>query len=137
MSDPQQPIEELGFEEAMQALDSLVSSLESGQLPLEDMVNAYERGMSLLRVCRARIDSARRRVEAINLNLEGKTQATLTEFAPLESLISAAETSTSNTSSASQAKRPSSNSTNKNRDRDKDKDKDSGTKSSDEDIRLI
>lgn len=134
MSDSQPPIEELGFEEAMQALDSLVSSLESGQLPLEDMVNAYERGMSLLRVCRTRIDSARRRVEAINLNLEGKAQATLTEFAPLDSLITAAEAS--NPAPATSSKRTSS-STQKPRERDKDKEKDTGSSADDADIRLI
>jgi exodeoxyribonuclease VII small subunit len=82
--DQERPIEELGFEEAMESLDTLVSSLEGGHLPLEEMVEAYERGMALLRVCRSRIDTARRRVEAINLNLEGKTQATLTEFAAMD-----------------------------------------------------
>lgn len=120
MSEPTPPIEELGFEQAMQALDTLVSSLESGQLPLEDMVNAYERGMKLLRVCRTRIDSARRRVEAINLNQDGKSQASLSEFAPLDSLIPTPNTKRNTTKS-----------------RDKDKDKDSGSDSDPEEIRLI
>lgn len=84
MTSPSSSTEDLSFEEAMESLDSIVSSLEGGQLPLEDMVTAYERGMKLLRVCRSRIDSAKRRVDAINLNLEGKEPAALTEFAPLD-----------------------------------------------------
>lgn len=68
----------------MESLDSIVGSLEGERLPLEEMVTAYERGMKLLRVCRTRIDSARQRVELITADLEGKTQATLSDFAPKE-----------------------------------------------------
>jgi exodeoxyribonuclease VII small subunit len=75
--------EELTFEEAMESLDSIVSSLEGDQFSLEQMVTSYERGMKLLRVCRARIDRARQRVESIQVNLE-KGEATLTEFAPMD-----------------------------------------------------
>ncbi|TLD70477.1 exodeoxyribonuclease VII small subunit [Phragmitibacter flavus] len=106
MSDQERPIEELGFEEAMESLDTLVSSLESGQLPLEEMVGAYERGMALLRVCRSRIDTARRRVEAINLNLEGKTQATLTEFAPMDTPETASPASPASPKRSSKSKEP-------------------------------
>jgi len=103
----QHPIEELGFEEAMESLDSIVTSLEDGQLPLEDMVAAYERGMVLLRVCRSRIDAARRRVEAINLNLEGKEQATLSAFASLDTPDQATAGSSSPASASTPARRPS------------------------------
>lgn len=126
MSEPERPIEELGFEEAMQSLDTLVSDLESGQLPLEEMVGAYERGMSLLRVCRARIDTARRRVEAINLNLEGKPQATLTEFAALE----ISDTSTSSVAAPKRASSPA-------KSRERAKDTDTGEKSDTGEIRLF
>ena len=125
MSEPERPIEELGFEEAMQSLDTLVSDLESGQLPLEEMVGAYERGMSLLRVCRSRIDTARRRVEAINLNLEGKTQATLTEFAALDVASESTPSSSSTPKRSTSTAKP------------RDKDKDSGDKSAASEIRLF
>ena len=82
--------EDMSFEDAMESLDSIVSSLEGERLPLEEMVTAYERGMKLLRVCRTRIDSARQRVELITADLEGKGPATLSEFAPKETADAAA-----------------------------------------------
>jgi exodeoxyribonuclease VII small subunit len=79
-----QPAEDLSFEEAMGALETIVGSLETDRLPLEEMVSAYERGVSLLRTCRARIESARQRVELITADLEGKGAASLGEFAPAD-----------------------------------------------------
>lgn len=106
MSQEERPPESLSFEEAMESLDSIVSSLEDGNLPLEEMVGAYERGMTLLQVCRSRIDSARLRVESINLNLEAKEkQATLSNFAPLDKPEPVAQPD-STPSSPSATKRP-------------------------------
>lgn len=81
--DETQP-EDLSFEDAMESLESIVSSLEGERLPLEEMVQGYERGVKLLRVCRSRIDSARQRVELITADLEGKSKATLSDFAAME-----------------------------------------------------
>ena len=98
MTEDERNPEELSFEEAMESLDSIVGSLEGERLPLEEMVTAYERGMKLLRVCRTRIDSARQRVELITADLEGKSQATLSEFAskenadPVPATVAAEET---------------------------------------------
>jgi exodeoxyribonuclease VII small subunit len=77
--------EDLSFEEAMDSLESIVTSLETDRLPLEDMVSAYERGMRLLRTCRGRIESARQRVELISADLNDKGKATLGEFTPQDS----------------------------------------------------
>lgn len=85
MTEEERPPEELSFEEAMESLDTIVGSLEGARLPLEEMVTGYERGMKLLRVCRARIETARKRVEIITADLEGKGKATLSDFAPMES----------------------------------------------------
>jgi exodeoxyribonuclease VII small subunit len=76
--------EDLSFEEAMDSLESIVTSLETDRLPLEDMVAAYEQGMRLLRTCRGRIESARQRVELISADLNDKGKATLAEFTPLD-----------------------------------------------------
>ena len=79
MPDTERKPEDLSFEEAMESLESIVGSLESERLPLEGMVEGYERGVKLLRVCRQRIDAARQRVEIITAELDGKT-ASLSEF---------------------------------------------------------
>jgi exodeoxyribonuclease VII small subunit len=84
MPDADRQPEELSFEEAMGALETIVASLETDRLPLEEMVGAYERGVKLLRTCRARIESARQRVELITADLEGKGAATLGEFTPMD-----------------------------------------------------
>ena len=77
--------EELSFEEAMESLEAIVESLEAERLPLERMVESYEKGVSLLRVCRQRIDSARQRVELITADLEGKN-VTLSDFPAAETV---------------------------------------------------
>ena len=84
MPDDKLQPEDLSFEEAMDSLESIVSSLETERLPLADMVSAYERGVKLLRTCRDRIDTARQRVELITADLEGKNAASLSEFQPME-----------------------------------------------------
>ena len=81
MPDTEQKPEDLSFEEAMESLESIVGSLESERLPLEGMVESYERGVKLLRVCRQRIDAAKQRVEIITAELDGKS-ATLSAFSP-------------------------------------------------------
>lgn len=84
MPDADRQPEELSFEEAMGALEAIVTALETEKLPLEEMVGAYERGVKLLRTCRARIESARQRVELITADLEGKGAAALGEFTPAD-----------------------------------------------------
>jgi exodeoxyribonuclease VII small subunit len=81
--DARQP-QDLTFEEAMGALETIVNALETERLPLEEMVGAYERGVSLLRTCRARIETARQRVELITADLEGRGPASLGEFTPMD-----------------------------------------------------
>ena len=73
----------VSFEEAMERLEEIVSSMEGERLPLEEMVQSYEEGAKLLRLCRDRIDTARQRVELITANLDGTAaKATLTPFDP-------------------------------------------------------
>lgn len=59
------------FETAMERLEEIVSSMEGERMSLEEMVSSYEEGVTLLRVCRQRIDHAKLRVETITADLEG------------------------------------------------------------------
>ena len=81
MSDTRKKEDEVSFEQAMERLDEIVSSMEGERMSLEDMVRSYEEGVGLLRVCRNRIDTAKRRVEMITADLEGN-KATLAPFDP-------------------------------------------------------
>jgi exodeoxyribonuclease VII small subunit len=102
MSDEERQPDELSFEDAMESLESIVSSLEGERLPLEEMLQSYERGVKLLRVCRTRIETARQRVEIITSDLEGRGKATLSDFSALE----VPEVASSSVSEDSSAKRP-------------------------------
>ena len=44
------------FEEAMAELETLVRRLEQGELPLEESLAAFERGMALVRSLAARLE---------------------------------------------------------------------------------
>ena len=59
------PVAEMTFEEAMSALEGVVSSLERGEVPLEASIALYERGAELKAHCAARLARAEERVEMI------------------------------------------------------------------------
>lgn len=54
--------EGMTFGSALAELEEIVKSLESGQLELEDSLGRYERGVALLRACRAKLADAQQRV---------------------------------------------------------------------------
>jgi exodeoxyribonuclease VII small subunit len=58
---------EPAFEEALAELEKLVAAMEEDQLPLEQLVDHYEKGSKLLARCEAVLESARKRLETITL----------------------------------------------------------------------
>ena len=63
---------ELNFEKAMDRLEAIVEQMESGKLPLEDLIVRYEEGMNLVKVCQQRLTSAEQKIEIIARNNAGK-----------------------------------------------------------------
>jgi len=63
---------ELNFETAMDRLEGIVEQMESGKLPLEDLIVRYEEGMNLVKVCQERLLSAEQKIEIIARNNAGK-----------------------------------------------------------------
>lgn len=53
------------FEEASARLDELVTQMEAGQLPLDDMIAAFEEGRRLVAFCNAKLSEVQKRVEII------------------------------------------------------------------------
>lgn len=53
------------FEAALAELDTLVRKLEEGDLPLEQSLALYERGVQLSRFCHARLEEAEKRIEIL------------------------------------------------------------------------
>ncbi len=58
-------IDGLTFEQALAELERIVAQLESGQAPLEQSIELYERGARLKAHCETRLEAARLRVEKI------------------------------------------------------------------------
>ena len=54
------------FEAAIAELEAIVKKLEEGDLPLEQSLALYERGVQLSRFCHARLEEAERRIEILN-----------------------------------------------------------------------
>lgn len=63
--------EEIGFEEAMEQLETIVAKLESGDVPLEQAIELFQEGMRLSRVCGQKLESVERKIEML-LEEDGK-----------------------------------------------------------------
>ena len=50
--------EKMMFEEAMQELETIVARLESGDVPLEQSMELYQRGMQLSLLCQKKLSEA-------------------------------------------------------------------------------
>jgi exodeoxyribonuclease VII small subunit len=73
---------ELNFEAAMDRLEKIVEQMESGKLPLEDLIVRYEEGMKLVKVCQERLAHAEQKIEIIARNSAGKV--TVKPFEPAQ-----------------------------------------------------
>ena len=56
----------LSFEHALAELESIVSQMESGELPLEQSLSAYRRGAELLRFCQKSLADVEQQVRLLN-----------------------------------------------------------------------
>jgi exodeoxyribonuclease VII small subunit len=79
MSEPAD-ISGLSFEQALAELEQIVARLESGQAPLEDSIQLYERGAALKTHCEQRLEQARLRVEKIVVGAGGQPGIEPAEF---------------------------------------------------------
>ncbi|WP_149141975.1 exodeoxyribonuclease VII small subunit [Gemmobacter caeruleus] len=61
----EKPIAEMSFEEAMAALEAVVTQLERGDVALDQSIAFYERGAALKAHCEARLKAAEEKVEMI------------------------------------------------------------------------
>ena len=59
-------ISRLSFEQAIKELTSIVGKIELGEIPLQDSLTQYERGMSLIQHCQAILKKAEQRIEKIS-----------------------------------------------------------------------
>lgn len=53
------------FERSLDELEKLVQKLEHGDLPLDEALKTFERGVALTRACQSALKSAQQRVEML------------------------------------------------------------------------
>jgi exodeoxyribonuclease VII small subunit len=62
-SPPQDPA---SYEQALVELDRLVQQMEAGQMPLDQLLDAYKRGAQLLGFCRTRLQAVEEQVKLLD-----------------------------------------------------------------------
>ena len=54
------------YEAALEELDQLVALIESGQLPLEQLLTGYQRGAELLQYCREKLQAVEHQIKVLD-----------------------------------------------------------------------
>jgi exodeoxyribonuclease VII small subunit len=54
------------YEAAMQELEGLVGRLESGELPLDQLLSGYQRGAALLQYCREQLQAVEDQIKVLD-----------------------------------------------------------------------
>jgi exodeoxyribonuclease VII small subunit len=60
-----------GFEATLAELEELVARMEAGDLPLEEALRNFERGVALTRECQAALQAAQQRVQVLTQRAAG------------------------------------------------------------------
>ena len=61
----------ISFESALTQLETIVESMESGDVPLAELLAKFEEGNKLLKVCEARLKDAEIKIELLKKQKDG------------------------------------------------------------------
>jgi exodeoxyribonuclease VII small subunit len=61
----------LSFETALTQLETIVETMESGDVPLADLLAKFEQGTKLLKVCETRLKDAELKIELLKKQKDG------------------------------------------------------------------
>ena len=67
---------EHNFEQALAELEEVVEQLESGALPLDDSLAAFEKGVGLVKFCNQKLNEVEKKVEVLLKDKDGRLQLT-------------------------------------------------------------
>ena len=56
----------ISYESALKELETLVSDMEAGELPLAQLLTGYQRGAELLAYCRAQLDAVEQQIKVLD-----------------------------------------------------------------------
>lgn len=60
------PATPASYENALEELEQLIARIESGQLPLEQLLSGYQRGAELLAFCRSKLDAVEQQIKLLD-----------------------------------------------------------------------
>ena len=72
-TDKRDKADSLSFEQAIDQLNQIVSKIEQGQVPLQESLEQYEKGMKLIQYCRGILQDAEKRIEEVSARNEDKS----------------------------------------------------------------
>ncbi len=58
--------EPASYEDAQSELEALVARLESGEMPLEQLLSGYQRGAELLKYCREKLQAVEEQIKVLD-----------------------------------------------------------------------
>ncbi len=64
--------EEKTFEESLNELEKVAQTLERGELPLEEAISEFEKGIRLSKECSEKLEQAEKRINILVKNEEGE-----------------------------------------------------------------
>ena len=56
------------YELALQELERLIVDLESGQLPLDELLSSYQRGAQLMSFCKGKLEAVENQIKVLESN---------------------------------------------------------------------
>lgn len=72
---PKKAKKDLTFEQALARLEELVTSLDRGSLPLDELESQFEEGLELLKFCNEKLNAIEKRVEKLIETPDGELAA--------------------------------------------------------------
>ena len=59
------------FEESVQRLEEIVTDLENSEIKLDDMLQLYEEGSELVKLCLSKLDDVEKKISILSTDAEG------------------------------------------------------------------
>ncbi len=69
---PKKDVSKLSFEQTIKELSDIVGKIEQGRIPLQDSLQQYEKGMTLIKHCREILAKAEKRIEKVSAEKESE-----------------------------------------------------------------
>jgi exodeoxyribonuclease VII small subunit len=70
---PSIPVQ-MTYESALEELEALVAKVESGQLPLDDLLAGYQRGAQLLKICRDKLQAVEQQIKVLDTKVDSEAK---------------------------------------------------------------